>query len=163
MGWAPRRPYPDAVSEPSQDDAVSEPSQDPAVDPAPAPALARTRLVAGAVCGLEALVALGWAVYEVVRVTSARSADVGVALALAGLLLAFAVLLGLLGRAWLRGHDWPKTGTVVWNVLLLPVAWSLLQAGNPVLGIVVGVVALVGIGASVATQTSFGPGPDDQY
>ena len=144
------RPYPDAVSEYRRERAV-----------APARALGPPRLVAGAVWGPEALVALGWAAYEVVRAGSGRSEDVGMALALAGLVLAFAVLLGLLSRAWLRGHDWPKTGTVVWNVLLLPVAWSLLH-GNALLGVAVGVVAPVGGGAAVAPPTSFGRGRDAQ-
>lgn len=120
-----------------------------------------TRDFAVGVCVLQALAVLGWAVLEVVRAVGGRTGDVGIAFALAGLLVAFAVALALLAMGWRRGAGWPKTPTVVWNVLLLPVAWSLVQSGSVVAGLAVGAVALVGIVVAAATPTSFGPGTED--
>jgi len=120
----------------------------------------RTRLLAFATCALQALAALGWAVFEVVRAGSGRTSTAGVAVALGVLLLVFAAALVLMALGWRRGAGWQKTPTLVWNVLLLPVAWSLVQAGSTLLGLVVGVVALVGLAAAVATPTTFGPDPD---
>lgn len=149
---APGRSYPDAVSE-SPQDADARPAQ--------APGGRSTRLLAFATCSLQALAVLGWAVFEVVRAGSGRTSTVGVAVALGGLLVVFAAALVLMALGWRRGAGWQKTPTVVWNILLLPVAWSLVQGGSTLLGLVVGVVALVGLAAAVATPTTFGPDPDD--
>ena len=70
------------------------------------------------------------------------------------LIAVFAVLLGVLGRAWLRGANWPNTPTIVWNVLLLPVAWSLFQAGHPVLALALGAVGVLGVVAAARADTS---------
>ena len=139
---------------------MSDSPQD-AARPAQAPERRSTRLLAFAICSLQALAALGWAVFEVVRAGSGRTSTAGVAVALGGLLVVFAAALTLMALGWRRGAGWQKTPTVVWNVLLLPVAWSLVQAGSTLLGSLVGVVALVGLAAAVATPTTFGPDLDD--
>lgn len=108
---------------------------------------------------MEALAAIGWAVFEVLRAGTGRTSTVGVAVALGALLVAFAGGLGLMALGWRRGAGWPKTPTVVWNLLLLPVAWSLLQ-GSVLAGAAVGLLALGGIAAAVATPTTFGPDGD---
>ena len=120
----------------------------------------RARLLACLTCALEALAAVAWAGFEVLRAAAGQTSTVGVAIALGGLLVAFAVALALMALGWQRGAGWPKTPTVVWNVLLLPVAWSLAEAGNVLLGVGIGLVALVGIGSAVATPTTFGPDGD---
>jgi hypothetical protein len=140
---------------------VSDSPHDAGARPARAPAGRSTRLLAFATCALQALAVLGWAVFEVVRAGSGRTSTAGIAVALGGLLVVFAGALTVMALGWRRGAGWQKTPTVVWNLLLLPVAWSLVQAGGTLLGLVVGVVALVGLGAAVATPTSFGPDPGD--
>jgi hypothetical protein len=119
-------------------------------------------MLAFAICALQALAVLGWAVFEVVRAGSGRTSTAGVAVALGGLLVVFAGALSVMALGWRRGAGWQKTPTVVWNLLLLPVAWSIVQGGGMLLGLVVGVVALGGLGAAIVTPTSFGPGPGDR-
>jgi hypothetical protein len=140
---------------------VSHSPQDAGAQPAQAPGARSTRLLAFAICSLQALAVLAWAVFEVLRAGSGRTSTAGIAVALGGLLVVFAAALTLMALGWRRGAGWPKTPTVVWNLLLLPVAWSLVQGGSTLLGLVVGVVALVGLAAAVGTPTSFGPDPDD--
>jgi hypothetical protein len=70
------------------------------------------------------------------------------------LIAVFAVLLLVLARAWLRGANWPNTPTIVWNLLLLPVAWSLFQAGRGVLALSVAVVAVLGVVAAARADTA---------
>jgi hypothetical protein len=141
---------------------VSDSPQEAEAQPAQGPARRFTRVLAFATCALQALAVLGWAVFEVVRAGSGRTSTTGTAVALGGLLVVFAGTLTVMALGWQRGAGWQKTPTVVWNLLLLPVAWSLVQGGGTLLGLVVGVVALVGLAAAVATPTSFGPDPGDR-
>jgi len=137
----------------SPQDTVAQPGQDRDGRP--------SRMLASAISAFEALAVLGWAVFEVVRAGTGRTSTPGVAAALGGLLVAFAVALAVMALGWRRGASWPKTPTLVWNLLLLPVAWSLAQSGNLPLGITVGVLALAGIATAVATPTTFELDPDD--
>ena len=66
------------------------------------------------------------------------------------LILVTAVLLGGVARGWLRTDGWVRTPTLVWDALLLPIAWGLVQGGQPSLGAVIGLVGLVGFGAALA-------------
>lgn len=110
------------------------------------------RRVAAVVCALEALTLVAFAVYFVWELVQGASHDTTPA-AMSALILVVAVGMAVLARAWLRGADWPNTPTVVWNLLLLPVAWSLLQAGRGLVGVAVGLVALVGVVAAVRART----------
>jgi hypothetical protein len=110
------------------------------------------RRLAALVCALEAVTLLAFAVYFVWELVQGRSHDTTPA-AMSALILVVAVGIAVLARSWLRGADWPNTPTVVWNVLLLPVAWSLLQAGRGLVGVAVGLVALVGVVAAVRART----------
>lgn len=138
---------------------MSDSPRDGDAQPARLPGGGTTRLLASGICAVEALAAIGWAVFEVLRAGTGRTSTVGVAVALGALLVAFAGGLGLMALGWRRGAGWPKTPTVVWNLLLLPVAWSLLQ-GSVLAGAAVGLLALGGIAAAVATPTTFGPDGD---
>jgi hypothetical protein len=61
------------------------------------------------------------------------------------LFLLFAGFGAAMSRAWLRGLTWPATPTLVIGALLLPTSWTLLQAGQVVTGLTLGVVGLVGV------------------
>lgn len=111
------------------------------------------RRLAAAVCALEALTLVAFAVYFVWELAQGASSDATRAVMSAALIVVMAVGLAVLARAWMRGADWPNTPTVVWNLLLLPVAWSLLQAGRPVVGGALGLVAVVGVVAAVRART----------
>ena len=81
--------------------------------------------MAGALTALEALVLVGFVVFYVIEMVSGATDDLTRAAVSAVLILVFAVGLLALARGWFRAADWPRTPTVLWNALLLPVAWSL--------------------------------------
>ncbi len=59
--------------------------------------------------------------------------------------------------------SWPRTPTIVWNAILLPVGISLVQGTRVAVGWVVLVVALVAIGAAWVArdpETEVLPGSD---
>jgi Na+-driven multidrug efflux pump len=62
----------------------------------------------------------------------------------------FAVGLGVVARGLFRGLSWPRTATVVWLVVLLPLGWAMVQAGQGLVGVVILGSAVVGIGAVAA-------------
>lgn len=112
------------------------------------------RGLAAAVSGLQALVLLGFVVFYLWELGQGSSADVASAVMSTLLILVFAVGLSALARGWWLGDDWPNTPTVVWNLLLLPVSWSLFQAGREVVALTLTAVAVVGVVAAVKAETS---------
>jgi hypothetical protein len=66
------------------------------------------------------------------------------------LILVGSVALLLLARGWRTGGSWPRTPTIVWNLLLLPVAWSLHQGGRTAIGASLAVVAVASVVAAIA-------------
>ena len=70
---------------------------------------------------------------------------------------ALTILLGAAGlaalaRGWLGDRRWPRTPTIVWDLLLLPVGVSLFQAGRTGLGWLVTGLALVTLGAAFTAR-----------
>jgi hypothetical protein len=98
---------------------------------------------------VEAAALLGLCAFYLWEIAQGGSNDAVRAAMSAVLIAIFAVALGLLARAWVRGAGWPNTPTVVWNLLLLPVGWSLLTGGRTAIGAVVAVVGAVGVVAAV--------------
>ena len=109
----------------------------------------RLRLVAGAVCALQGLFLLGFCVWSLVELSSSGSDHPSRVVMEVLLVAVFAVGLLALGRYWVVGADWPRTPTIVWHALLLPVAWGLVQSERILIAVVVAVVALTGIGSAV--------------
>ena len=115
------------------------------------------RDVAAAVCAVQALSLLGFVVFYLVELVQGAGDDPTRVVMSALLILVFAVGIGDLARGWWRGGNWPNTPTIVWNLLLLPVAWSLFQAGRGVVALVLGLVAVAGIVAAVRADTTEEP------
>ena len=111
----------------------------------------RAVTVCAVVTGVEALVLLGFVVFYVVEIVSGASDNLVTAATTLGLILVIAVSLGAMSRAWWRGHDWPRTPTLLVNALLLPVAWSLLQSDRGPVAVATGALAVVGIVAALGT------------
>ena len=105
--------------------------------------------MAGGVCALQAVVLLGFCGFYLWELARGSGADPTRVVMSAVLIAVFAVGLAFVARGWWRGAGWPNTPTVVWNVLLLPVGWSLLQSGRALVAACVGVVAVTGIVAAV--------------
>lgn len=62
-----------------------------------------------------------------------------------GLVVVFAVAAAGLAKGLLGGSGWARTPSLVWNLLLLPVAYSMFDAGQAALGTLVVVAALLTI------------------
>ncbi|GAA2169295.1 hypothetical protein [Pedococcus bigeumensis] len=123
--------------------------------PAPAPSRPRDpfRAVAAGICALQALALLGFVGFYLWELTQDSAADATRVVMSALLILVFAVGIAALARGWLRGDNWPSTPTVVWNALLLPVGWSLVQGDRGLVGALVILIALVGILAAIRADT----------
>ena len=129
----------------------------------PAPSSRGPRRLAALLTGLQALALAGFAVYYVVELVLGEGSDATRVLMSALLILVAAVGLGVLARGWLGDASWPRTPTLVWNAILLPVGISLIQGNRAVIGWVVIVVAIVAIGAAWVTRdpdTEVLPGRD---
>ncbi len=107
-----------------------------------------------ALCLLHALVLTGLAAYYLVELTAGAGSDRARVLTSAVLILVFAVLLAVLARLWWTGSRWATTPTIVWNIVLVPVAVTLLQAGQVVLGAALAVVAVLGVVAAAAGRSA---------
>ena len=123
--------------------------------PAPAPSRPRDpfRAVAAGICALQVVALLGFVGFYLWELTQDSAADVTRVVMSALLILVFAFGIAAMARGWVRGDNWPSTPTVVWNALLLPVGWSLVQGDRGLLGAVVIVGALVGILAAIRADT----------
>ncbi|WP_076258331.1 hypothetical protein [Intrasporangium flavum] len=143
-----------------------------ATDPSPAPTPATpatpgaAQRLAGALTLLQALVVVGFAGFFAYEIATGATSTVTTAVMSGLLILVFGVGLGLLARGWFRGRDWPRTPTLLWNALLLPVAWSLHDSDRTPVALGVAAVALVSIGAALATpmrrDAGTPDGPDEQ-
>jgi inner membrane protein involved in colicin E2 resistance len=112
------------------------------------------RSVAAGVCAVQVVALLGFVVFYLWELTQDSGGDVARVVMSALLIAVFAVGIGAMARGWVRGANWPNTPTVVWNALLLPVGWSLVQGDRTLVGGVVIVVALVGIVAAIRANTT---------
>lgn len=111
-------------------------------------------LVAAGVCLLEAVLLLVTALLYGLELAGDRAVDPSTASMSLVVCLIFAILLLVLASAWVKGALWPRTPTIVWNVLLLPVAWSLATSTSIWLGLGVAVVALMGVAAAVLSPSA---------
>jgi hypothetical protein len=111
---------------------------------------------AAALCGVEGLVLVGLAAFYGYEIAIGESDSTARAVMSMLLILLGAVALVLLARGWAGGSTWPRTPTIVWNALLVPVAWSLLESGRPLIALGVAVLAV----GSVVSAISASPGGD---
>lgn len=104
-----------------------------------------TTLVAAGVLVLQILAMLGFCAYYLIRLARHDVGDSTRVLMTVVLLLLFAGLLALLARGVAARRAWPRTPTVLWQVLLLPVAWGLFQSGRADIGSLVLLLSVAGI------------------
>ncbi len=123
---------------------------DPPSSAAPARA-SRAALIAGLLTVVEALIVLAFAGFYVYEIALGAEDSLTTALTSAALILIFGVALLVVARAWFRGQRWPRTPTLLWNVLLLPVAWSLRDSDQTLIAAGVAAVAVANIVAALAS------------
>jgi hypothetical protein len=116
----------------------------------PPPVTRGPRLAAGTSCALQALALFGFAGFYLYELTIGEGSDPTRVVMSAVIIVVGAVGLALLARGWFGDSGWPRTPTIVWHLLLIPVGVSLLQAGRTVLAWTVLVVALVTLLAALA-------------
>ncbi len=123
---------------------------------APAADAPGARLAITGLCVLEGLVLVGFAGFYAYEIAIGESDSVARAVTSMLLILLGGVALLLLARGWRAGGAWPRTPTIVWNALLVPVAWSLHQAGRTAVGVGLAVLAVVSILAAIAAAPADG-------
>lgn len=117
-----------------------------------APHARQARRAASVVCAVEALALVGICCFYGWEIARGASDDTTRAVMSTLLIAVFAVGIALLSVGWWGSATWVGTPTVVWNVLLLPVAWSLAQSGQEAAGAAVGVAGVAGIVSAVAAR-----------
>ncbi len=114
----------------------------------------RAPVVAALLTALEALVLLAFAGFYAYEIVVGAADSLTTAMTSAALILVFGIALLFVARGWARGQGWPRTPTVVWNALLLPVAWSLRESDQTLIAVAVAALALAGIAAALASPPS---------
>lgn len=105
--------------------------------------------VAGAVSLLEAVLLFVVAGMYGLELAAGEAFDPNTASMSLVVSLIFALLLLVIGMSWLRDRSWPRSPTIVWNLLLLPAAWTLGTSTGVWFGLGLAVVAVVGVGAAL--------------
>lgn len=108
--------------------------------------------MAALVCGVQGLLLLGFCAFYLYELVIGEGEDPARVVMSIVLMALFGVGLLALARGWLRGLAWPRTPTIVWNLLMLPVAWSMKDAGFWG-AIPLGVIAVAGIVAAFLSRS----------
>jgi hypothetical protein len=97
----------------------------------------RERLVAGAAiaAAVVSLLLLGFAVFVVVAAVRGSADDRGNALVEGLFAVAGAAALGAIAVGRWRGQGWSRSPSLVVGIILLPVAWGMIQGGLAALGV----------------------------
>ncbi len=110
------------------------------------------RTVAAALCGVQALVLLGFAGFYLVELAAGEGSDTGRVVMSALVIVLAALGLAAVARGWLGERRWPRTPSIVWGLLLLPIGWGLVTAGRTVPGWLVLAAGLGTVGAAFAAK-----------
>ncbi|OFE14626.1 hypothetical protein BA895_09750 [Humibacillus sp. DSM 29435] len=112
----------------------------------------RSHRVSAALAAFEGVALLGFAGFYGYEIASGATDDATRGVSSGVLILVFALFLLAMARGWARLADWPRTPTLLWNLLLLPVAWSLFQSGRTLVALGVAVVAVVSVVAALGAR-----------
>ena len=117
------------------------------------PTVARgPRLLAGISCALQSLALLGFTAFYLYELSQGEGSDTGRVVMSAVVIAIGGVGLALLSRGWFGESSWPRTPTIVWHLLLVPVGVSLAQAGQSPLAWMVLLLAVLTFAAAVAAR-----------
>ena len=105
------------------------------------------RRVAAVLLAAQALALVAAAAFYLYELAVGEGSDATRVVMSALLILVGAAGLAVLVRGWLGDGSWPRTPTLVWSVLLLPVGVGLVQGTRTLVG---WTVVLVALGCAVA-------------
>ena len=111
-------------------------------------------LIAAAIIALQALGCAALAVFFPLLAAQRASLSSTSHVMFSVVTALFAAGLGLVARGLWRGLSWPRTATVVWLVLLLPVGWAMVQASSGLAGGLILGSAIAGLAAVTAEGRS---------
>jgi hypothetical protein len=103
-----------------------------------------SRTIAGLLAG-QVLVIAGFIVFFVVEALRGEAAELSAVFTSVLIFALGAGGLAALARAWWAGQAWPRTPSLVWHALLVPIGWSLAQTRHGLIAAAVLVVAVVGL------------------
>jgi hypothetical protein len=114
-----------------------------------------TLVIAAAIVALEGLVALGLGIYVAVETLVSTPGNLTTAIAES----AFGVLVGagLLWVAWgglFKMERWGRSPGVLTQIFMVPISVTLIQSGQPQLGIPLIVIAVAGLATLLAPPTT---------
>lgn len=102
------------------------------------------RPLGAALTGAFALALLGLAGFYLYELAiGASDSPIRVVMSMV-LFLVFAAVGAAMARGWWRGLTWPATPTLVIGALFLPTAWTLVQSGSVVPGLLIGAAGITG-------------------
>ncbi|WP_162137240.1 hypothetical protein [Austwickia chelonae] len=98
---------------------------------------------------VQVAIILGFVAFYVVELVRGEGDDsMRVAMSVVVFLLGAAGLLVLARGLWV-GSEWPRTPTVLWNVLVLLLCPTMIEAGQPLLAVGVAALCLSGAGGTI--------------
>lgn len=112
-------------------------------------AVGPARATAAGVTAAQCLTFLGLGIATAITVGTGNADDSGSAALAASLWALAGVGLGLVAWALWRGRHWARSPSLVWQLLMLPVGWSLLDTQS-----VIGLVVLVSSAAALVSLLS---------
>ena len=112
--------------------------------------MTRARLAVSLITGLQAVAVAAVAVFYLVELARGQEADGAGVISSIVLFVVVALALAALAAGWWRRASWPRTATIVWNLVLVPVAVALVQADQTVLGVTLGVVVVAAVVSALA-------------
>lgn len=111
--------------------------------------------VAAAVLFAQVVVIVGFVAFFLIEAARGEASELSAVATSVFIFVVAAFGLAALARGWLAGRSWPRTPTLVWQALLVPVGWSLAETHHGLLAAGVIALAVGGLAAALA-----GPGAD---
>ncbi len=97
----------------------------------------------------QVVIVAGFVVFFIVEFVLGQASDPAAVFTSVLIFLLGIVGLTLLARGWMAGRTWPRTPTMVWHGLLLPIGWSLAETHHDLIAAAVLAAGLAGIAAAV--------------
>lgn len=101
---------------------------------------------------LQVVAIVGFVLFFVIEFVRGEAQDPAAVLTSVVVFVLGAFGLSILARGWMAGRDWPRMPTIVWQALLLPIGWSLIETQHWLIAAAVLGIGLAGIAAAVLSR-----------